>query len=436
MDDRKFGDILSERRRRLNVSIDQAVSATKLRPQVLEAFERSDFSSMPPKGYAQGMLSSYARFLRLDPREVLDPYFDQLYTYERERDFQARSERIPRYESPDQISRRRSASTREGMASDSPSSFDDTHVVYTSGRASTSSRNRTTSGSDRSYGNVYSRYSSRRSSVPRTTGSYQDEPVSAGDAYDDDRGYEQETSRKRRGTLAGSSSRKSSGSDRIRSSRSSSMGIALPAPLENALARLPFSREMSLIIVGVVILLILVLILTLAIRGCSKKQDAQNPNQNLITPVTAQTAPQQSATTGAQAQVQQPAQQGQAEYQQQAAQTPQGINVSVAIADGKSPYIEVTADNKVLLSETVKGSKTESYTAKNKMVITTNDPKSVTVTRDGEKQSFKTVSGVSTITFQLDNAQERQQEGAASNTQSNGQGSNQQGTNQNNRTNH
>ena len=39
---------------------------------------------MPPRGYAQGMISSYARFLGLNPREVVNAYFDELMAYERE----------------------------------------------------------------------------------------------------------------------------------------------------------------------------------------------------------------------------------------------------------------------------------------------------------------------------------------------------------------
>ncbi len=39
---------------------------------------------MPPRGYAQGMISSYARFLGLNPREVVNAYFDDLMAYERE----------------------------------------------------------------------------------------------------------------------------------------------------------------------------------------------------------------------------------------------------------------------------------------------------------------------------------------------------------------
>ena len=78
----RFGDILKERRRQLGLSIQQVANAIKMRPQIIENFELGDISSMPPRGYAQGMISSYARYLGLNPRVVINAYFDELAEYE------------------------------------------------------------------------------------------------------------------------------------------------------------------------------------------------------------------------------------------------------------------------------------------------------------------------------------------------------------------
>ena len=80
----QFGDMLLNRRRQMGLSIQQVANTIKIRPQIIEFFEKGDFSSMPPRGYAQGMISSYARFLGLNPRTVVGAYFDELDRYERE----------------------------------------------------------------------------------------------------------------------------------------------------------------------------------------------------------------------------------------------------------------------------------------------------------------------------------------------------------------
>ena len=79
----RFGEMLLDRRRELGLSIQQVANVIKIRPQIIEFFETGNFASMPPRGYAQGMIASYARYLGLNPREVVNAYFDELYVYER-----------------------------------------------------------------------------------------------------------------------------------------------------------------------------------------------------------------------------------------------------------------------------------------------------------------------------------------------------------------
>ena len=79
----RFGEMLLNRRRELGMSIQQVANVIKIRPQIIEFFETGNFASMPPRGYAQGMIASYARYLGLNPREVVNAYFDELYIYER-----------------------------------------------------------------------------------------------------------------------------------------------------------------------------------------------------------------------------------------------------------------------------------------------------------------------------------------------------------------
>ena len=80
---RHFGEMLLERRRQMGASIQQVANVIKIRPQIIEYFETENFAAMPPRGHSQGIIASYARFLGLNPREVVDAYFDALHEYER-----------------------------------------------------------------------------------------------------------------------------------------------------------------------------------------------------------------------------------------------------------------------------------------------------------------------------------------------------------------
>jgi cytoskeletal protein RodZ len=73
--------MLSGRRRQLGLSIAQASRVLKLKEQVLIAFEEGDWDRIPRSGYAQGMLSSYARYLGLNPRDVIDQFQSDLMLY-------------------------------------------------------------------------------------------------------------------------------------------------------------------------------------------------------------------------------------------------------------------------------------------------------------------------------------------------------------------
>ncbi len=81
----RFSDMLSSRRRQLGLSLEQASRILRLREDVLMAFEEGDFERMPQSGYAQGMLSSYARYLGLDPRQITGLFQDELSAYVDER---------------------------------------------------------------------------------------------------------------------------------------------------------------------------------------------------------------------------------------------------------------------------------------------------------------------------------------------------------------
>lgn len=67
----RFSQVLRGRRQELRLTTNQAARNLRLKEEVLLAFEAGDWSRIPRSGYAQGMLSSYARYLGLNPSEVI-----------------------------------------------------------------------------------------------------------------------------------------------------------------------------------------------------------------------------------------------------------------------------------------------------------------------------------------------------------------------------
>lgn len=218
-DQRMIGDILSERRHSLGLSIDRVVGDTKLQRRMVEAFESSDFDAMPPKGYAQASLASYARYLGLNPNEILRIYDDQLYDYQRmtssstrtnnrraavsEEPRRARSSRFRDEEETferedergyDSPSRRRSTSSyRERNAQRNNWDRDDRDDERTGGRYGSrsyerglyESGHRRSERAERPTGQRSSRYEeapSRRSSSSRSTSSYRDDRYDRSDS--------------------------------------------------------------------------------------------------------------------------------------------------------------------------------------------------------------------------------------------------------------
>lgn len=74
MQQARFSEQLHMRREQLRLTIPQAAKVLRMRESVLVAFEQGDFKHLPPLGYAQGMVSSYARYLGLDAREITAQY--------------------------------------------------------------------------------------------------------------------------------------------------------------------------------------------------------------------------------------------------------------------------------------------------------------------------------------------------------------------------
>ncbi len=69
-----LGETLKERRKQLGISLPQAEEQLHIRSRTLEALEEGDYERLPNPGYVRGYISTYARFLELDPQPLLNLY--------------------------------------------------------------------------------------------------------------------------------------------------------------------------------------------------------------------------------------------------------------------------------------------------------------------------------------------------------------------------
>ena len=70
----QLGDTFHERRVALGITVDQAEEHTKIRKKLLDALEEGDYNRLPNPGYVRGYVSSYAKYLELDPVPLLAMY--------------------------------------------------------------------------------------------------------------------------------------------------------------------------------------------------------------------------------------------------------------------------------------------------------------------------------------------------------------------------
>ena len=68
------GKYLRRERELRNLSIEEAAKLTKIRGHLLTAIEEDRYEILPPGLYLRGFLMAYARYLGLDPNDVLLRY--------------------------------------------------------------------------------------------------------------------------------------------------------------------------------------------------------------------------------------------------------------------------------------------------------------------------------------------------------------------------
>ena len=77
-----FGSQLRRARTRKGLDVNTVARRLRIRPDIIQAIEESDFDRMPPRGYARNMINSYAQLLGLNASEITRQYLDEQYAHQ------------------------------------------------------------------------------------------------------------------------------------------------------------------------------------------------------------------------------------------------------------------------------------------------------------------------------------------------------------------
>jgi cytoskeleton protein RodZ len=68
------GKFLKKERETRSISLEEISNSTKIKQHHLRAIEEDRYEVLPPALYVKGFLMGYARYLSLDPRDVVHQY--------------------------------------------------------------------------------------------------------------------------------------------------------------------------------------------------------------------------------------------------------------------------------------------------------------------------------------------------------------------------
>ena len=70
----EIGETLRERRMALKIDVHEVEEATKIRAKYLRALENEEYNLLPGSAYVKSFLRTYADYLELDSRALVDEY--------------------------------------------------------------------------------------------------------------------------------------------------------------------------------------------------------------------------------------------------------------------------------------------------------------------------------------------------------------------------
>lgn len=411
---RHFGEMLLDRRRQMGASIQQVANVIKIRPQIIEYFETENFAAMPPRGYSQGIIASYARYLGLNPREVVDAYFDALHEYERN----GSGGRVGRFQdaAADANPRSSNAAGRYMMVNSVPASRYGQRPPQAGYVSEASSAHEPVSASRlRPVGTVDSRCRPSTGGYDPTLRSRTRRPdvYSGTDARDprarpprSQAGRPQRDPRAPRGGYPEQRpARRASGGQPPRGgSRRGQVSHSGSRPPQQG----PDVKFLSIMALGVLILIALVMVL---LRGCAPKPEAAgsapaNPSAQKADPKDTSedsTDPDGSDDSSADEgdDADGPSLSDGKTGKSSKDEEPKETVVKVKLKEkGAVAWIEVKLDGKIVLGKQVVGPFEEEFKVETQIDITTNTPSAVAIYKNGDKVRYDTkVSGVGKVSI-------------------------------------
>ena len=430
----RFGDMLLDRRRQMGLSIQQVANTIKIRPQIIEFFEQGNFASMPPRGYAQGMISSYARFLGLNPRDVVNAYFDDLMAYERET-----SQRGGRFQEAAGYVNARSSTdngrflmveggrsnrygqrppqagyvTENGSGADIREQRDrfrntlppaDSALPASRGNV----RNPRAGYGDGGYASRSHRVQAGSRSGERGGETRMASYEARGDGYRMGSGHGESSAYGRGGSSSRSGSPHGRSSYQNRGGRAS-QGARVPGnasrsgrPSRSMQAQGPTNDPRFVYGALAVIVCLLVAVIVLLFRGCTPaKQQETKPSvtKTVVDKGSAESSSKKSSKDDPSSDDGDDSDDTTEKSSSKSKKT-KATKVKVKVAKGKTAWIEVKVDGKSVYGAQATGPFEQEYTPESSIEITTSKPSDVTVTKNGEKVRYDTkTSGVARVTI-------------------------------------
>lgn len=400
----RYSAILLERRRQLGITLGKAARDLRMKERILQALEEGDFASIPSNGYAQGMLASYARYLGLDDSAVVRQFNEDLYVYEH-----GNNER-----------RRRS---REQVRS----SYSDRGTRERSG-AAPMNRNAAPQGgyARMQQGQPYSQRVPQPSYPSQQGNPYIDgterfysqsqrietRPVETG--YTDDMKYGQTTSPYE----AANSVRGRVSSRNIANVQRPNVDRRRPQPGRHPQRpKSVLSNENMVIGLGILVTVLLTIIIVMSVSSCVNTaagesgsaasstvpvSTAESDTSGTSSTASSNSSSSQSSNSGTTAQTTST----KSNTSSTDSTTSEKTEVTVTVADNSVSWVEIVVDGKSVVAESVTGPWTQTYDPTQSMTIQVGDASAVTVTKNGENQSFDAkTSGLGTITIKVPQTQ-------------------------------
>ncbi len=446
----RFSEMLFDRRRQLGLSIAQASRVLRLKPQVLQAFEDGDFPSIPKSGYAQGMLSSYARYLGLNTRVIVSQFSCDLQAFEATHGTRATGSDI---DTTARMSSRKLNGTistrtpqdfqgRSGLLPTSGGYAGDMHDFATTSEVHSRETGSTISSlPERHYG----RYSTSTlmHSAPRSRGSYLDRPftnrqssymtqtennlrrnrnaqlepegydsdsVQARSAldynyvddlrYDAAHPYEAASSQmgRRRSRNIAPATRPHVQRQTRRGSSSRNSRQATTEPLWKNIILWFFDDPRRLGILGAIICVFLLsCVIIFSINSCVKNSLSSGKTVTVTAADTSSSSKKQDADAQADDVASQAAKDKAAKEEEESHNK---TEVEVSVNDGEVSWVEIVNDGKSQIAQQVTGPWDQSYVVTDTITIQVSNPGAVRVTKNGTPVKFDTkTAGIGSVTI-------------------------------------